>query len=174
LADKVQYLKTPYMTREGSFADLARTISFLPNLLYVDLPDGIHKDDPFCDVLKQALQSRCPRIRHMKYNAGSEGSFQMLAQSTLWRELETLELSDLAVEPLTIISVCDSRNALRDVKLANLPLLDDSIFASTLSTDVSLPPLTILDLRDVPNISAGGLVAYLSQPGKAAFRVVPF
>lgn len=105
----------------------------------------------------------------MKYNAGSESSFQMLAQSTLWRELEVLELSNLAVEPYTIIGVCDSLNALREIKLANLPFFDDSIFAPISPADMSLPPLIILKLQNVPNISARGLTAYLSQPGKTPF-----
>jgi len=105
----------------------------------------------------------------MKYNAGSEGSFQMLAQSSQWRGLEILELSNLAVEPNTIIGVFVSLKALCEVKLANLPLLDDSIFAPTSSVDWSLPPLTVLNLQDVPSVSARGLVAYLSQPGKPLF-----
>lgn len=75
------------MTREGAIADLARTVSFLPNLLYVDLPDGVYSDDPSCDLLKQELQSRCSKIRYMKYNAGSEGSFRMLAHSNQVRLL---------------------------------------------------------------------------------------
>lgn len=160
------------MTRESSVADLAQTISFLPNLLYVDLPEGIYEDEPSYNVLKQALQSRCPRIRHMKYSAGSEGSFQMLAQATPWPELETLELSNLTVEPHTITNVCDSLRALRDLKLANLPLLDDCIFAPTSLIDLSLPTLTVLSLQNIPHVTIGGLVAYLSQPGEAIFHIL--
>lgn len=153
------------MTREGSIADLVRTIFFLPNLLYVDLPEGCYSDDPYCDVLKQELLSRCPKIRHMKYNAGSEGSFQMLAQSNQWRELEVLELSNLAAEPNTMVYAFASLTALREVKLVDMPLLDDAIFVPASSDTPCLPPLNVLTIQNAPNISIGGLMAYVSQPG---------
>ena len=90
LAEKVQYLKLPYMTREGSVADLARTVAFLPNLLYVDLPEAFYTDGASCMTLKQELQSRCPRLCYMKYKAGSESSFQLLSQLTHWEGLEAI------------------------------------------------------------------------------------
>jgi len=163
LAQKVEYLKIPYMVREGSLTDLARTISFMPNLRYVDLPDALYTDDPSCGMLKQELQARCPGLCQMRYLHGSESSFQTLAQSRRWRNLEALELSHLAVEPTTIIDVFTALTALREVKMADMPMLDDSLFDST-TPGISFPPLAIFSLQATPNISATGLVTYLSQP----------
>ena len=162
LAQKLHFLKIPYMTREGSVADLARTISFAPNLLYVDLPDSAYTDDPSSSMLKMELQSRCPRIRHMRYLHGSEASFQALAYTGHWTDLEALELSDLAVEVTTIIDVVVSLTALRNIKLVNMALLDDSLFDVGLRA-VSFPPLVKFHLQGISNISIQGLVTYLSK-----------
>lgn len=163
LAAQVQYLKMPYMTRESSKADLARTISVLPNLKYVDLPEGFYSDDPSSYILKQELESRCPDIRSMKYLAGAETSFISLGRSTPWRNLEALELTNLEVEPAILVQVLSSLFALHQLRLANLPLLDDNVFKLS-SANFRLPPLVTLSLEDAPNISADGLVTYLSQP----------
>lgn len=162
LACQVQYLKIPYMTREVCKADLARTVSVLMNLRYVDLPDGFYTDDPPSNTLKQELQARCGDIRQMKYAGGAEGSFQMLAQARQWPNLEAVELLHLTMEPATIANVFTSLKALRHVKFTNLPSLDDSIFGSVHMSPI--PPLTVLEFQDVPNISAKGLLAYLSFP----------
>ena len=53
LANLVTFLKLPYMTRETAKGDLARTVSALPNLRYVDLPDGFYTGDPSCLALRQ-------------------------------------------------------------------------------------------------------------------------
>ena len=171
LAHQVQYLKIPFMTREVCKADLARTVSVLPNLRYVDLPDGFYNDDPSSNTLKQELQARCGHIRQMKYAEGAEGSFQMLAQARQWPDLEALELSRLAVEPATMADVFASLKALRHVKFTSLPSLDDGMFSSMHMSP--LPPLAVLELRDVPNISTKGLLAYLSDRGvKQALRTL--
>lgn len=152
-----------YMARESSKSDLARTVSVLPNLRYVDLPEGFYSDDPSSNTLKQELQARCPDIRSMKYQAGGERSFANLAQSRYWQNLETLELSRLHVEPTILIHVLSSFSTLHHVKLANLPLLDDNIFKNIPSTPL-FPPLASLFLEEAPNISVDGLVAYVSRP----------
>lgn len=163
LAAQVQYFKMSYMTRESSKSDLARTVSVLPNLRYVDLPDGFYSDDPSSNTLKLELQARCLDIRSMKYQAGAERSFAKLAQSRYWRGLETLELSRLHVEPAVLVQVLSSFYTLRHVKLSNLPLLDDNIFKIIPSTPL-FPPLASLFLEEAPNISVDGLVAYISRP----------
>ncbi|MCJ1392921.1 hypothetical protein MMC18_005793 [Xylographa bjoerkii] len=153
----------PYMTRETCKADLARTVSVLPNLRYVDLPEGFFSDDPSCSTLRQELQHRCPEIRSMKYHAGAEGSFTMLAHSRLWQNLEILELIGLEIEPDTLLYVLASLPTLQEVKLGGIPSLDDTIFG----TNNSLPPfpaLTTLSLENSPSITASGLIAYLSRP----------
>lgn len=163
LAAQVRYLKMSYMTRESCKTELARTISVLPNLRYVDLPEGFYSDDPTANVLKQELHSRCPDIRSMKYLSGAESSFTSLGRAKPWRRLEALELIDLDVEPAILVQVLSSLSALRELRLANLPLLDDDIFKLN-STSFPMPPLTTLSLEDAPNISADGLVTYLLQP----------
>ncbi|KAF6226055.1 hypothetical protein HO173_012545 [Letharia columbiana] len=161
LACQVQYLKIPYMTREVCKADLARTVSVLPNLRYVDLPDGFYNDDPSSNTLRQELQARCGDIRQMKYAGGAEASFQMLAGARQWPNLEALELLHLAI-PATIADVFASLKALRHIKFTSLQSLDDSIFSSLHMSP--FPPLAVLEFQDVPKISAKGLLAYLSCP----------
>ena len=159
LARQVQYLKVAYMTREVCKVDLARTVSVLPNVRYVDLPDGFYTDDPSSNTLRHELQARCGDIRQMKYADGAERSFQVLAQARQWPNLETLELYHLAMDPATISDVFTSHKALRHVKFTNIQTLDDSMFGS-----MHIPPLAVLELQDVPNVSAKGLLAYLSCP----------
>ena len=163
LASQVHYLKMPYMTRESCLAHLARTVSVLPNLRFVDLPDGVFRDSPSSNALTQELQSNCHDLRKMKYATGAEATFSTLPQSRLWQNLEVLELWHLSVEPSTIVHALSSFPVLREVKLIELPLLDDSIF-TTQPQQVSLPPLNTLSLQDTPNISASGLITYLSRP----------
>ena len=162
LACQVQYLKTPYMTREVCKADLARTVSVLPNLRYVDLPESFYNDEPSSNTLKHELHARCGDIRQMKYAGGAEGSFQMLAQARQWPNLEALELLHLVVEPATIADILASLKALRRVKFTSLQSLDDSMFGSMHMRP--FPPLTVLEFQDIPNISAKGLLACLSYP----------
>ena len=162
LGCQVQYLKIPYMTREKCKTDLARTVSVLPNLRYVDLPDGFYNDDPSSNTLRQELQARCGDIRHMKYAGGAEESFQRLAQARQWPNLEALELLHLTMDPATIPDVFTSLNALRHVKLTSLQFLDDSLFGSMRTSTSPFPPIAVLELRNAPNISAKGLLAYLS------------
>ncbi|MCJ1352961.1 MAG: hypothetical protein MMC33_002945 [Icmadophila ericetorum] len=162
LADSVHVLKMPYMTRETSKADLARTVSVLPNLQYVDLPEGFYSDDPASNILKQALLHRCPDIRKMKYAAGSEQSFTLLAHKRQWQNLKILELSSLRVGPDTLLYVLASFPTLHVLKLQNVSSLDDTIF----EPNSSLPPfpsLTALELTDAPNVTSTGLRAYLSR-----------
>ncbi|KAL6722142.1 hypothetical protein ACLMJK_001249 [Lecanora helva] len=156
LGQRIQYLKIPYMTREGSVADLARIVSFTPFIRYVDLPDSFYMDDPSSEILKVELQSRCPQIRHMRYFHGSESSFQALPQFSQWPHLEVIELSHLAVEPSAIAAVLGSLSALREVKLLDLPLLDDTLFES-------FPPLLKIHLQGASEISIQGLMTYISR-----------
>ncbi|MCJ1473571.1 hypothetical protein MMC13_002222 [Lambiella insularis] len=163
LADLVLLLKMPYMIRESCKADVARTISVLPNLRYVDLPEGLFSDESPSIMLKQELEHRCPEIRKMKYSPGSEGSFARLAQSRIWQNLEIVELEGLAVEPDTLLYVLASFHALQKAKLGDMSSLDDTIFIPN-NLLPPFPPLTSLSLRNTPSISTSGLVAYLSRP----------
>ena len=141
-------------------SDIARTVSVLRNVLYIDLPDGVYRDEPSAHPLKQEVE-RCTSLGYMKYVGGAENSFQSLAHSRHWRHLKALELSHLEVDSSTILEVRGTLEALRELKLTNLAILDDSIFGPSING--SLPPLAKLTLQDIPNISADGLIAYLSQ-----------
>ncbi|KAL9006592.1 MAG: hypothetical protein Q9188_000629 [Gyalolechia gomerana] len=163
LAIQVEFLKMPYMTRETCIADLARTVSVLPNLKYVDLPDGIYSDDRSCLTLKQELEARCADLRKMRYLHGAERSFALLSQSRPWQNLEILELTRLEIEPNTLVSVMASFPALHELKLEDSPLIDDSIFHQSPSTP-SFPPITTFVLQSTPMLTAGGFEAYLSRP----------
>ncbi|KAL9128614.1 MAG: hypothetical protein Q9217_002748 [Psora testacea] len=162
LAQRVQSLKTPYMTRETCKADLARTVCVLPHLRYVDLPDGFFNDSSSSNTLKQELQLRCPNIRKMKYVAGAEGSFAGLAQTRHWPLLEDLELCRLGTETATVLQVLASLPALCTVELSDLPLFDDNAFIATPPSS-SLPPLTKLKIKGLMNVSGNGLTTYLSR-----------
>ena len=163
LASQVQFLKMPYMTRESCVADLARTVQVLPNLRYIDLPEGFFSDSQSSATLKQELQVRCPDIRKMRYTAGAERNFIMLPQTRLWQNLEVLELSCLSVEPSMLIDALSSFPVLQELKLVNIPLLEDSIFQPS-PQHATFPPLTKLSLRDTSNVTASGLITYLSSP----------
>lgn len=163
LGDLVLSLRMPYMTREANKAEIARTVSVLPNLRYVDLPTGIFHDDQSCHALKQELMARCPDIRRMSYRHGSEGSFAQLPGAQLWMNLEVLELSGLQFEMNVLRFALGSFPHLRDLTLEDIPLLDDSAFTPS----QSLPPFPAvqrLTLRDTPNVTASGLAALLSLP----------
>ncbi|CRG87497.1 hypothetical protein PISL3812_04515 [Talaromyces islandicus] len=163
LANLVLSLRLPYMTREASKADLARTVSVLHHLRYVDLPAGFYSDDVSSYTLKQELMARCPDTRHMRYAHGSEGSFSRIPGSRLWENLEVLELSDLHIDETTLRQVLDSFKALKSLKMDNLKAVTDSVFAST----HSLPPFPALEtiiLRNMPYLTATGLATHLSLP----------
>lgn len=162
LANQVQMLKLPYMTRETAKADLARLVSALPNLQFVDLPDGFFTGDPSCLALRQELHVNCPEIRRMTYKAGSEEAFELLAQRH-WQAIEVLELSALAVEPATLRIVLGSLPVLHELTLSNMTWMDDSIFQDSPGQLPAFPALQALKLINVPNITADGLVMYLAS-----------
>ncbi|KAG9968805.1 hypothetical protein KCU98_g15489, partial [Aureobasidium melanogenum] len=162
LAHGVTMLKLPYMTRETAKADLARTISVLPNLKYVDLPDGAFNGDPACMPLVHELQARCPDIRKMSYRQGSEGSFEQLARRN-WQALEIVEISGIQVEPSTLRIVLGSLPALRELTMTDLPWLDDTIFyQSPMLPD--FPALRTLAFENTPRITAEGMGVYFEKP----------
>lgn len=162
LAHKVNFLKMPYMTRESSTADLARAISALPKLNYVDLPDGFYSDEASARVLRHELQSRCPDIRKMKYVAGAEESFSALAEAKYWRHLEVLELYHFNIEMSSLAYVLKSLATLQQLEMIGLPLLEDSAFEACPSG--ALPPVTELTIKEAPNFSIEGLMAHISLP----------
>ncbi|KAH8701997.1 F-box domain protein [Talaromyces proteolyticus] len=160
-ANMVFSVRLPYMTRESSKSELARTISVLPHLRYVDLPAGFFSDDVSSYTLKQELMANCPEIRRMTYAHGSEGSFSRIPGSGLWKSLEVLELSDLQIEESTLRLVLSSFPILQSLKLDNLQAVRDSVFMPT----QSLPPFPAvkkLIICKMPQLTANGLATHLS------------
>lgn len=162
LASLVQVVKLPYMTREACKGELARLVSVLPNLRYVDLPESFFAGDPSCATLRQELQARCPDMRKMKYEAGSEQMFEMLLQRQ-WLALETLELVRLRCPPQTIRRVLGFLPTVHELIVTDMPELGDSLFHQTSSLP-SFPPLHSLKLESMPNITIQGLQTYLADP----------
>jgi len=162
LATKVELLKLPYMTRETCKGDLARTVSALPNLQYVDLPDGIATGDPSCQTLLVELQARCPEIRRMSFRSGSEHTFETLHRG-YWQNLQVLEVSGLSMEPSSLRIILGSFPVLHELCLSDLPWLDDTIFMSSPMLP-EFPPLHTLSLENTPLITTAGLTTYLSLP----------
>ncbi|KAL1625783.1 hypothetical protein SLS54_003255 [Diplodia seriata] len=160
LAETVEVLKLPYMTREISKADLARTVSVLPNLRYVDLPDGFYSGDAGSHTLRQELQVRGNNLRKMKYDAGSEQLFEMLIQG-FWQRIEVLELSRLRIEPVTMRRILACLPHLSDLKISESPWLNDSMFERAPNVP-EFPALERLTLDEMPGVTANGLCAYLS------------
>ena len=157
----VRFLKTPYMIRESCHVELAQTIAVLPNLQYVDLPEGMFSDEPSYATLRLEVQARCPNLRKMTYVRGSERSFAMLTSGQVWTCLEVLDLDRVDVNPMVLRGVLGCLTRLRALKVAETPSFSDEVMAS----DDGLPPLPALEelvLKDTPRITTTGLVEYLS------------
>ncbi|KAI0471140.1 hypothetical protein GGR56DRAFT_659173 [Xylariaceae sp. FL0804] len=163
LGKLVQYFKTPYMLRESSAATLARTIAVLPNLRYVDLPEGLFVDDPAHQTLKLEIQARCPDLRKMTYMGGSERSLEALGRGNVWLHLEVLELARINMDPASLRQGLAALQHLRALKLSDCRMVDDDMFRHN-DMQPALPALEELILKAAPRVTADGLVAYLSRP----------
>lgn len=161
LAGYVQILRLPFMTREGHIADLARTVSVLPRLRYIDLPEAFYKGEPSCHTLRQEAQARCPEIRKMTYCAGSEAYFDLLSRRH-WNQLEVLELTGLRAEANSLRRILPCLPQLRQLKLSAMPWLGDNFFHAT-ATLPSFPSVQKIILEEMPQISVAGLKTYLSR-----------
>ncbi|KAG8627762.1 hypothetical protein KVT40_003635 [Elsinoe batatas] len=162
LSQQVEYLKLPYMTRETSKGELAATVSALPNLRYVDLPSGAYNADPTCLTLMNELQARCPAIKKMTYQHGSEPYLESLTRRH-WQGLEELDLDGVTIEPGILRVILASLPTLQHLSISNLPWLGDTIFQSSPNLP-EFPPLHSLTLEDCPHITGDGLKMYLEEP----------
>lgn len=159
----MEFLKTPYMLRESCQADLARTIAVLPNLKYVDLPEGLFMDDPAFVTLRLEVQARCHDIRKMTYMGGSERSLQMLTTGQVWTRLEVMDLIKVNLDPTLMRHVLVSLGNLRALKVSESQTFTDEV----LCWSDMLPPVPGLEefiLTDVPHITSEGLKQWLSLP----------
>lgn len=162
----------PYMLREASQADLARTIAVTPNLHYVDLPEGLFSDEPAFMTLRLEVQARCLELRKMTYTGGSERSLQALASGRVWTKLEVLELIRIDMDPTTLRHVLGYLGNLRALKISQ----SGSVADETLAWNEALPPFPPLEefiLTDVPNVTAEGLKGWLALPeARQALKVL--
>ncbi|KAI5856218.1 hypothetical protein GGS23DRAFT_589054 [Durotheca rogersii] len=158
----VRYFKTPYMLRESSAPTLARTIAVLPNLRYVDLPEGLFSDDLAYQTLKFEVQARCPDLRKMTYACGSERSLEALSSGNVWQNLEVLELAKINMDPAVLRHVLSVLGCLRALKLSDCRVVDDNMFKYN-DMLPAFPALEELLLVDMTRVTSDGLVAYLSR-----------
>ncbi|GAM84031.1 hypothetical protein ANO11243_020220 [Dothideomycetidae sp. 11243] len=161
LAQQVEILKLPYMTRETSKGELAATVSVLSSLKYVDLPEGVFDGDPSCHTLVNELQARCPQIRRMAFRKGAETYLESLTDRH-WASLEQLELSGVSVEPSLLRIILASLPTLKSLALLQLPWINDSIFENSPNLP-AFPCLEALAIEDCPNITSRGIRIYLSD-----------
>lgn len=162
IATLVWLLKIPYMTRETCKQDLARLVSLLPNLRYVDLPDGIYHDDSSCASLKAILYTRCPDLRKMTWVTGSEKNFVDLWVEPPWLSLEVVELSGMKVENENLVQVLASLPNLKHLKLKAMEWTSNEIFDPAFETGW-FPTVKNLELEGETGITIDGLSNYLSR-----------
>ncbi|KOS18635.1 hypothetical protein ESCO_000380 [Escovopsis weberi] len=171
IGKKVLFLKIPYMLREYCHVELAQTIAVLPNLKYIDLPQGMFADEPSYATLRLEVQARCPNFRKMAYHAGSEGSFVLLAAGRAWRHLEVLELTGVDVDANSMRAVLGALASLRALKVTQTESLSDEVLSSAYG--LPLPALEEIVLEDTPRVTAAGLIEYLAwQETQQALRVL--
>ncbi|PKS07943.1 hypothetical protein jhhlp_006555 [Lomentospora prolificans] len=159
----VRYLKTPYMLRESCQGDLARTIAVLPNLRYVDLPEGLFSDDPAFATLRLEVQARCSDLRKMTYMSGAERSLELLARGRVWGNLEVLDLIKLNMDPVILRHVLAALGNLRALKITEMRSFSDDVFAFNENLP-HFPALSELILKKTPRVTEAGLAEYLSRP----------
>lgn len=163
LGPLVEYFKLPYMLRESSQPDLARTIAVLPNLRYVDLPEGLYHDDASYITLRMEVEARCQNLRKMTYMHGSERSLERVASGQVFRNLEVLELTSLALDPTIILHALAALGGLRALKIVDSNVITDEIIAHNSDMLPAFPALDELILEKVPEVTAQGLKGYLNR-----------
>lgn len=159
----MEYFKLPYMLRESSQPDLARTIAVLPNLRYVDLPEGLYHDDSSYITLRMEVEARCQNLRKMTYMHGSERSLERVANGQIFRNLEVLELKGISTDPAVILHALSVLGGLRALKIVDSKVVTDEMLAHTNEMLPAFPALEELILENVPGVTAQGLQLYLGR-----------
>lgn len=148
--------------REYCQVELAQTIAVLPSLKYVDLPEGMFSDESSSSTLRFEVQARCPNIRKMTYNAGSEKSLAALATGQVWPQLEVIELNGINVDTMTMRAVLNCLSNLRALKMTDTESISDEVLAA--ATGPIMPSLEEFILEGTPRVTAAGLIEYLAWP----------
>lgn len=142
--------------------ELAQTIAVLPSLKYVDLPEGMFSDETSSSTLRFEVQARCPNIRKMTYNAGSERSLAALATGQVWPRLEVLELNGISVDTMTMRAVLNSLSSLRALKMTDTESISDEVLMA--ASGPIMPSLEEFVMDGTPRVTAAGLIEYLAWP----------
>ncbi len=166
LGNCILLLKTPYMTRETCKSDLARICAVAPNLRYADFPEGFFSAENSCSTLRNEVEIRCPDMRKMCYRSGAEKAIENIATGSTWPNLEVLELSGLSMDPATLRYVFGALERLQALKVGNMQVFGDVIFAPSSQLPL-FPPIKELILEDCPNVTVRGLLGYLANPAVA-------
>lgn len=161
LGPLVEYFKLPYMLRESCQADIARTIAVLPNLLYVDLPEGLYQDDSHFITLRMEVEARCLNLRKMTYMHGSERSLERVASGQVFRNLEVLELKNIQMDGTVILHALGALGGLRALKITGSNAVTDEMIAHANEMLPAFPALEELILDNVPGVTSQGLRSYL-------------
>lgn len=163
LGPLVGYFKLPYMLRESCQADIARTIAVLPNLKYVDLPEGLFHDDPRYITLRMEVEARCLNLRKMTYLHGSERSLERVANGQVFRNLEVIELKGIQMDGTVLLHALGALGGLRGLKITDSSAITDEMIAHDNEMLPAFPAVEELILENVPGITAQGLRGYLSR-----------
>lgn len=163
LGPLVEYFKLPYMLRESCQADIARTIAVLPNLLYVDLPEGLYQDDSHYITLRMEVEARCLNLRKMTYMHGSERSLERVASGQVFRNLEVLELKNIQMEGTIILHALGALGGLRALKITGSNVVNDDMIGHDNEMLPPFPALEELILDNVPGVTSQGLRNYLAR-----------
>lgn len=159
----VEYFKLPYMLRESSQADLARTIAVLPNLRYVDLPEALYHDENSYITLRMEVEARCQNLRKMTYMHGSERSLERVANGHVFRNLEVVELNSIQMDATVVLHALAVLGGLRALKITESTIITDDMIAHENEMLPAFPALEELILEKTPGITAQGLRGYLSR-----------
>lgn len=163
LGPLVEYFKLPYMLRESSQADLARTIAVLPNLRYVDLPEALFHDDNSYITLRMEVEARCQNLRKITYMHGSERSLERVASGHVFRNLEVLELNNIQMDATVVLRALAVLEGLRALKITESDIITDDMITHENEMLPAFPALEELILEKTPGITAHGLRGYLSR-----------
>lgn len=164
LGPLVEYFKLPYMLRESSQADLARTIAVLPNLRYVDLPEALYHDENSYITLRMEVEARCQKLRKMTYMHGSERSLERVANGQVFQNLEVLELNNIQMDATVVLHALAVLGGLRALKITGSTIITDDMITHENEMLPPFPALEELILENTPGITAQGLRGYLSRP----------
>lgn len=152
----------PPQIRSSCVNDLARIVSILPNLQYVDLSEHFFRASLEQGILRQELRVNCPQLKWMGFETGSEQQFDFLVKYHFWNALESLELSKLNMNGAGLLFGLATLPQLKNLYLKNCDTLDNTIFHQT-SQSPFLPPMQTLRIEGIPHISSTGFASYCAR-----------